>query len=304
MGSILALTGVTNNPGRVLVEWIARHKEAVDERFPGGIVPVVRASSGTAHLKKHLPDANVAVADLTDTQALKAAFRGADTVLHMAGIHWSRQVADAAAYCGVRRLIVVHTCGVYSKYKAAGEEYRRIDAYVSDICQKHRIVLTVLRPTMIYGNGGDRNVIKFIRMVDRLPLMPVVNGGRYALQPVHYADLGEAFFHVLMNETATGGRDFILSGDRPILLREMFAEIGRKLDKRVRFISCPFTVAYPGAVALWAVTLGKVDFREKVQRLCEDRAFPHDAAADAFGFTPRPFEVGIADEVREYRGSR
>lgn len=301
MNKKLVLTGATNNPGRVLVDYIAENREQISDMFPGGIVSIFRASSDTSHFKKSLPDAQIITCDLTDVDSLKTAFRDADTVLHMAGIHWSREVATAAATCHVRRLIVIHTCGIYSKYKAAGEEYRQIDAYVEKTCKENNITLTILRPTMIYGNSRDRNVIKFIKMVDKFPIMPVVNGGRYELQPVHYADLGKAFFDVLLNEERTAGKDFILSGEKPILLRDMFTEIGKNLGKNVKFISCPFLIAYPGAVVVWTLSLGKVDFREKVQRLCEDRDFPHEEATKAFGFAPRPFEVGIAGEVGEYK---
>ena len=37
--------------------------------------------------------------------------------------------------------------------------------------------------------------------------------------------------------------------------------------------------------------------REK-ERLAEDKAFPHDEAARDFGFAPRAFEDGIAEEAR------
>jgi len=301
MNNKLVLTGATNNPGRILVEYLATNRARVDALFEGGIVSVFRAFSDASHFETTLPSAEKIIADLTDTEGLKAAFKDADTVLHMAGIHWSREVATAAAACRVRRLIVVHTCGIYSKYKAAGEEYRQIDAYVEKICRENNIVLTVLRPTMIYGNVRDRNMIKFIEMVDKLPVMPVVNGARYALQPVHYEDLGRAFFDVLVNEEETGGRDFILSGEQPILLRDVFIEIGKKLGKRVKFADHPFFFAYFGAVVIWILTFGKMDFREKVQRLCEPRAYPHEAATEAFGFSPRPFEIGISGEVEEYR---
>ena len=162
-------------------------------------------------------------------------------------------------------------------------------------------MLTILRPTMIYGNVQDNNVVTFIKMVDKLPLMPVVNGARYELQPVHYKDLGDAYFTVLMNEKATANKDFVLSGGEPILLRDMLIEIGKNLGKKVKFISCPYWIAYSGACVLYAVTLTKKDYREKVQRLCEPRVYSHDAAAKAFGYSPRSFKVGIVDEVKEYR---
>ena len=301
MGNRLAITGVTNNPGRVLIECISRNQAIVDGLYPEGILAVTRESSDVGDYVRLIPSGDRFICDLTNVEKLKEAFRDVDTVLHIAGIHWSREVFKAAAYCGVKRIITVHTCGVYSKYKKAGEEYRQIDSYCRDICREHNITLTVFRPTMIYGNSKDRNVVKFIKMVDRLSVMPVVNGAKYALQPVHYKDVGEALYASIVNEKATGGKDFILSGATPILLRDMLTEIGNNLNKKVRFISFPFWFSYMGAIAFYLVSFGKFDYREKVQRLCENRAFDHEDATLAFGFSPRSFEEGVVDEIREYQ---
>lgn len=301
MNKILVLTGVTGKKsGGSLAKHIGENIRIIKQMFPDGIRAVVRESSDTKELDKRIPDIEKVTCKLTEVSELKEAFKEADTVVHTAGIHWSKEVAEAAAYCKVRRLILVHTTGVYSKYKAAGEEYRRIDAFVRMICKKHNIVLTILRPTMIYGNIADKNVITFIKMVDKLPVMPVVNKGSYELQPVHYKDLGKAYYQVIMNEETTADKDFVLSGGEPILLKDMLMEIGKNLEKKVVFVSCPYWLAYSGAWLVYGLTLGKKDYREKVQRLCEPRAYPYKAAAEAFGYTPRNFQVGIIDEVKEY----
>ena len=130
--------------------------------------------------------------------------------------------------------------------------------------------------------------------------MPVVNKAKYSLQPVHYEDLGYAYYKVLINEDKTANKDFILSGREPIMLRDMIIEIGKNLGKKVRFISFPFWVAYVGAWILYILTFHKKDYREKVQRLCEVRAYPHIEASEAFGFSPRSFSDGIVNEVKEY----
>lgn len=52
---------------------------------------------------------------------------------------------------------------------------------------------------------------------------------------------------------------------------------------------------------VYLLTLKKIDFREKVQRLCEDRSYPHDAAIKDFGYDPMPFRQGIQQEVDAYR---
>lgn len=301
MSRILVLTGATGRKsGGILTENIGKNLDTVQKEFPDGIRAIVRSTSNTKELEKQIPNVQKYVGELTDVPFLKKALEDADTVVHVAGIHWSREIVEAAAACKVRRLILVHTTGIYSKYKAAGEEYRQIDEYVYKTCKENNIVLTVLRPTMIYGNTTDKNVVKFIGMVDKFPLMPVVNGARYELQPVHYRDLGDAYYSVLMNEKTTANKDFILSGGEPILLRDMLSEIGKNLGKDVKFVSCPFWLAYAGASVIYALSLGKVDYREKVQRLCEPRTFSHEEASAAFGFSPRTFKTGIVGEVKEY----
>lgn len=297
---LLTLTGVTGRKsGAVFAEYLAKNKEMYSNLF-GGIQIICRVSSDTDNVTQLLPEAGICRGSLENSEFLEQSLQGADTVVHIAGIQRSRQLVDAAIRQHVRRLILVHTTGIYSKYKEAGEEYRRIDAYVTEQCAAHSIVLTILRPTMIYGNRSDQNVIKFIRMVDKFPVMPIVNDARYALQPVHYKDLGKAYFDVLINEEATANKNYNLSGGEVIDLRDMLAVIGENLGKKVNFASCPYCLAYPGAWFVYALTLGKMDFREKVQRLCEPRAYSHEAAARDFGYAPMTFREGIVDEVREY----
>lgn len=302
MKKILAITGATGKKsGGYFAKVLCEHADEVKAMFDGGIRAIVRATSDTTAIDTGRLTFKKYVGSVDDINILKAAFIDVDTVVHIAGIHWSREVVEAAAFCQVRRLIVVHTTGVYSKYKQAGEEYRQIDEFIYKICQESGIVLTVLRPTMIYGNSSDMNVIKFIKMVDKLPLMPVVNGAHYELQPVNFQDLGIAYYQVLMNETTTAGRDFNLSGGEPIELREMLTVIGEKLGKQVKFINVPFNIAYSVAWLIFLLTIGKKDFREKIQRLCEPRVFSHYEATACFGYNPMSFQKGVTNEIMAYR---
>ena len=85
-----------------------------------------------------------------------------------------------------------------------------------------------------------------------------------------------------------------------MLLIDMFRIIADELGAKRNYLSVPFWIAYPGAWALYLVSLTKIDMREKVQRLCESRAYPHDEAVRDFGYDPMPFEEGLRREVREY----
>lgn len=300
MGAVLAITGITGKSGRAFAHNLMQNTDKIKEMFPGGIRLLLHKERERDKELLSGFEVECRYGDLEDSRFLDELLLGVDTVVHIAGIHWSREVATAAAGNFVRRMIMVHTTGIYSKYKEAGEEYRNIDEFVYMMCKSKNILLTILRPTMIYGTISDKNVASFIKMVDKFPIMPVVNNAEYELQPVHFLDLGKAYYDVLVNEEITGGHDYILSGGEEITLRDMLSEMGAYLAKRMRFFSVPFPIAYGGAWFIYLVSIQKIDFREKVQRLCEPRVYPHEEATRDFGYNPRTFRSAISEEVAEY----
>ena len=300
MGAVLAITGITGKSGRAFAYNLSQNADKIKEMFPGGIRLLLHKERPNDKEILSEFDVELRYGELDDSRFLDESLLGVDTMIHIAGIHWSREVATAAAGNFIRRMIMVHTTGIYSKYKEAGEEYRNIDEFVYMMCKSKNIILTILRPTMIYGTISDKNVASFIKMVDKFPIMPVVNNAEYELQPVHFMDLGKAYYDVLVSEEITGGHDYILSGGEEITLRDMLSEMGAYLAKRMRFFSVPFPIAYGGAWFVYLVSICKIDFREKVQRLCEPRVYPHEEATRDFGYCPRTFRSAIADEVAEY----
>lgn len=300
MNEVLAITGITGKSGQAFAHFLSQNQDRIKEMFPGGIRLLLhkKRELDSKILNDFSPE--IVYGELDDGRFLSESLAGVDTIVHIAGIHWSRELVTAAGNAYVRRMIMVHTTGIYSKYKAAGEEYRNIDEYVYMMCKSKNIVLTILRPTMIYGTLADGNIAKFIKMVDTFPVMPVVNHADYELQPVHYADLGKAYYDVLINEKITGGHDYILSGGEEIKLKDMFDEMGKHLTKEMKYFSVPFPIAYAGACTVYILSVKRIDLREKVQRLCEPRVYPHEEATRDFGYCPRSFRSAIGDEVLQY----
>lgn len=299
----LAVTGITGKSGMYFLEEVLKHEDTILSRWDG-----IRFSTRRNFNAKKICELTknskipfmALIGDTFEEEFCETLCTGCDTLLHIAGIHSSRIVVNGAVRAGIKYLITVHTTGIYSKYKSAGEEYRQTDAFVYEECKKHGITLTILRPTMIYGNLQDGNVSVFIRMVDCFPIMPTVNGAQYELQPVHCRDLGIAYYNVLINDK-TRGKDYILSGGKPIELRKMFEVIAENLGVKRKYVSCPYPVAYIGAWCVFILTFGKRDYREKVQRLVEPRVYNHDEARKDFGYNPVNFEAGVVEEVKDYK---
>lgn len=155
---------------------------------------------------------------------------------------------------------------------------------------------------MIYGDVCDRNMSKFIKMVDRFRFSPVFNYGKSLIQPVNARDLGKAYYDVLMMPAEKAKPEYILSGEQPITMLEAFKLISNNWGKKTVFISFPLGFGVFWARILKILTLSKVDYIERVQRMSEDRSFSNEEAVIDFGYQLESFENGIAREVKEYLG--
>ena len=299
----VVVTGITGKSGRFFYDRLIRETDHMnDYRFRFSV-----RRGGSSFDEEAGKNAGLSIetvsGNLYKPEDCRELCQGGDVLLHIAGIDKSLTLVKAAVDEGIKRIILVHTTGIYSKYKAAGEGYRLIESEIESILPEGT-TLTILRPTMIYGHLNDGNLAIFIKMVDKLKIFPTVAGARYTLQPVWCKDLGDAYFDVLTNPAITGGKNYILSGGQPILLIDMFKCIGEKLGKKNVFVPIPFWMATSGAWALFLLTIGRVDLREKIQRMVEPRAYSHAEAKRDFGYCPANFEDGIHDEIAEYLRSR
>lgn len=292
---MLLVTGITGYSGTHFLQ------ELINRKYDGQIRCVVRNTSNTSVIDNCGLRIEKIVGDLSNQELLNEAMIGVDTLVHIGSIFYSTVVMKAAVKHNVKRAVLVHTTGIYSKYKSASAEYKSIERQIEEIVRESNssIGIVYLRPTMIYGHCNDSNIIVFIRMVDKLRLFPLINQGRNLLQPVHGRDLGIAYYRVLMKPEIING-DYILSGERPISTIDMFKLISQILGKTTSFISVPLGVGVAVARCLKFLSRGRVDYVEKVQRMGEDRHFSHDDAARDFNYKPMSFSAGLQGEIEEY----
>ncbi len=307
----IVVTGITGKSGQFFLKKMLLHAKELEEyRFKF----VCRRKTGVAFLDEaadsRVLNVQICELDLKNRDAVRQLFEEpADMLIHIASVLLTMDIVPIALKSGVDNIIMVHTTGIYSKYKAAGEEYRKIETKIEGLVQDYRakgrvISTTILRPTMVYGDLNDQNIATFIKMVDKLRVFPTVNGARYDLQPVWCKDLGDAYYEVMTRWEITRNKEYILSGGAPIQLREMFQVIAYQLGVKNTYVSCPFVVAYIGSWMIYILSLKKIDFREKVQRLVEPRAYGHELATKDFGYCPAEFAVGVRDEIEMYKKVR
>jgi nucleoside-diphosphate-sugar epimerase len=298
---MILVTGITGKSGKWFLKTLISNSSYLKDKC---FRTIVRPTSDVKLIDESKLSIEKIYGDLNDEEFVNNSLSDINIVFHIAGIRMSLKVVKAAIKNKVDWIILVHTTGIYSKYKSASEEYLQIENEIERITKDANIPVTILRPTMIYGSINDNNVIIFVKMVDKLRIFPVVNDAKFYLQPVNEKDLGQAYYQVLLNEETTKGESYNLSGKDPIMLIDMFKLIGQQLGKNNLFISIPFPVAYLGSYILYLMSLKKIDYRERVQRLVEPRVFSHDAAIRDFNYAPMGFDRGIIDEVKEYVESK
>ncbi|MDC3416607.1 SDR family oxidoreductase [Aquibacillus salsiterrae] len=295
---MLLVTGITGHTGRYFLQELINHK------YEGPIRCIVRETSDTTLLDNSGLIIEKVIGDLDDRNFIDRVMDGVETVMHIYNIYHSPTIVQAAIEKEVKRVILVHTTGIYSEFKYASEGYKKIENKIKELKNdpNYSTNITILRPSMIYGDLCDRNMSRFIKMVDKLKVMPVISGGKSLIQPVNARDLGKAFYTVLMSPKETNGKAYDLSGERPIRMIDAFKIISKELNKKTVFISVPLSLGVLMARVLKTLTLGKIDYIERVQRMGEDRNYSHDNATNDFSYNPMTFEKGIQIEVQEYLG--
>ena len=293
---MLLVTGITGHTGKYFLQ------ELIDHKYKGRIRCIVRETSDTTMIDNSGLNIEKVFGDINDELLLEEITRGVNEIVHIVNIRHTLKVLNAAIKNDVKRVVSVHTTGIFSKFRTASKEYVIIEAEIAELLSKNDISMTILRPTMIYGDVCDRNISKFIKMIDRFRVFPVINHGKSLIQPVNARDLGKAYYSVLMMPIEKAKSEYILSGEKLITMLDAFNLISKNLGKKTIFISFPLRFGVIMAKVLKVISLGKMDYIEKVQRMSEDRIFSHQEAKTDFGYRPESFEVGIAREVKEYLG--
>lgn len=292
-GKTIAVTGASGMLGVYICRSLLRAGATV--------IGVVRNPSKAAFLATE--GVQFRSADLMDPAALKLAFVGCDAVVSNAAMYvalksmsaWqdhekanldgTRNVIEAAAHAGVKRVIHISTFGIYqwtmlrpltedtpqlNGAKRQGGPYRATkqmsEALAWQLASQHGIGLTTLRPSGIFG-ARDGNLLQLVYKILRSPLVlfPSVTF------PIVYAgDVADAVVGALRQDKSLG-QAYNVGGDN-VPLAQFGRAILRALSRKplVLFLPLPFGF--------------RIDNRKAEREI---------------GFRNRPFDEAMREIVRE-----
>ena len=108
---------------------------------------------------------------------------------------------------------------------------------LDEVLASHGVPLTVLRTGLVVGPGGLLARL-LVRMVRRLPVIPLPRLAENEIRPLHLETLLAAFAHCVGNPDTYGGA-FDVFGAEAITLHQMLADTADRLGRKVRFLPWP-----------------------------------------------------------------
>jgi nucleoside-diphosphate-sugar epimerase len=278
------VTGATGFTGEQVV------RQLIKENYQ--VTCFVRKTSNLSRLEK-LP-VILCYGDLSDVDSMLAAFSGNDYLINTASIgfgHAQNIVAAAEQLC-FKHCVFFSTTAIFTSLSAQTKSIR-LKAEESII--QSSLNYTIVRPTMIYGSRRDRNMVKLIKCVRWLPIIPIFGSGTYLQQPVFVVDLAKAVTAIFGTDK-TLGKAYNLSGKKPLSYNEIIDIVAETLNRRILKLHIPLKLSLSLVRLLYVSGIFKKISVEQILRLNENKDFSHAEATLDFGYSPVDFREGIRKE--------
>ncbi|PYU17855.1 MAG: hypothetical protein DMG32_27020, partial [Acidobacteria bacterium] len=264
---------------------------------------MVRRSSQTSDLNPKRME--IRHGDLLDPLSLRAALESpVRTVVHCAAttsetkvdyaqsfkvnVEGTRNLLQACQERGIDRFIMIST---QSANEQNASTYARTK-FAADLAVKESPqAYTILKPSTIYGPGSKGLFAKMVRLLDRLPVVPILGSGSRLIRPIHVFDLCEAILDCESCDHAFG-KTYDLGGRDLVSYEDFISAILQARKKKKPFVQVSLPVC--GALAAAFSFLKNPPFtRDNVLGLNQNQVCRIDAARDDFGFSPRGLREGL-----------
>jgi nucleoside-diphosphate-sugar epimerase len=202
---------------------------------------------------------------------------------------------------GVRRIVTLSSTSIFIKNSSTDSEEKKVAHMLAEgekefvaWAEKNNIEWLIVRPTLIYGSGKDKNVAEIARFIDKFSFFPIAGEADGLRQPIHADDVASACRLALMKDNLAN-RSYNISGGEKVTYREMVRRIFIAKSRAVYMPTVPlwmfrlaiFLLKRIPRYSHWTVSM--------VIRMNQDLVFDHSDAINDFSFNPRPFVLSEKD---------
>lgn len=161
---------------------------------------------------------------------------------------------------------------------------REAEQRLAAACAARGSALTLLRPTLVWGRGRDRNLSRLVALARRWRVLPLPATARGLRQPIHADEVAAAVLAALRATLPVPGA-FDLPGGETLPYDEMAARCLRAGAPRARLLRLPAPLFRAGLALLGRRGPGA----GVLARLDQDLAYDPAPVQAALGWRPGPF---------------
>ncbi len=205
---------------------------------------------------------------------------------------------------GARRVVALSSTSRFTKVgsgdtaeNAVAAKLIESEARVQAWAKQRGIEWVVLRPTLIYGLGRDKNINEIARFICRFGFFPLLGKAQGLREPIHAQDVAAACVAALQ-APAAANRAYNISGGEMLAYRDMVARVFKALGRPVRLVTVPLWAFRLAVAVLCYLPRYRHWSAAMAERMNRDLVFDHAVAARDIGFNPRPFSISLEDIAR------
>lgn len=202
---------------------------------------------------------------------------------------------------GARRVVVLSSTSRFTKVGSGDAAEVAIAAKLADAearvqawAEARGIQWVVLRPTLIYGLGRDKNITEIARFVRRFGFFPVFCMAQGLRQPIHAVDVAAACVGALQAPGAAN-RAYNISGGETLSYRDMVARVCVALGQQPRLLTVPLWAFRLSVAVLRCVPRYRLWSTAMAERMNQNLVFDHADAVRDLGFKPKGFALKAED---------
>ncbi len=243
--------------------------------------------------------------DVMSRQSLDHAMDGCDAVIHLVGIirehpaigvtfervhtQGTINVLEAAAAVGARRYVHMSALGTRS---GARSRYHQTKWAAEEAVRASPVPWTIFRPSIIYGRG-DGFVSVLARMLQRLPVVPIIGAGRQRLQPVPVAHVAQGFVRALSID-ASVKHTYDVGGPEPVTMVDLIDRVAAAMGRR-RPIKAHVPLGLVRTVTRALYRFSDYPLTpDQLLMLEEENTCEPGPFYETFGLAPVPLDTGLA----------
>ncbi|GIW32250.1 MAG: NADH(P)-binding protein [Meiothermus sp.] len=190
------------------------------------------------------------VADAARNEGLLEAAQGQEALIYLVGIIRERgdQTFRQAHVDGVRHSLAAAKAAGIARFvhmsalgtaRGTGSRYYETKAEGEELVQTSRLDWTILRPSLIFGQGDEffGGILKGL-VTAPIPFIPLIGDGRFVFRPIWVGDVAAAFEQAL-GRPNTIHRSYNLVGPKEYTFRELLLLVRDTLGSRKPLLSIP-----------------------------------------------------------------